>query len=150
MNNGEIVQDSKKAGGPIVFRIGHYQVVKCWDMAAVNMHAGEKIKMFCPSKYANGGAEVYGHFDSFRIPANTDLTYDFEILECEKDTDSINKLVKKWGVGKLKKKTCSMRKMTDKSLDKDPAEKVEETKKNIEVLKKVKAEVKKMKEKVKK
>jgi hypothetical protein len=31
-----------------------------------------------------------------------------------------------------------MRKMTDKSLDKDSKTKVEETKKNIEVLKKVK------------
>lgn len=119
-------------------------------MAAVNMHAGEKIKMFCPSYYANGGAEVYGHFDSFLIPKNTDLTYEFEILECESSTDKINALVKKWGVGKLKKKTCAMRKMTDKSLDKDSKTKIEETKKNIEVLKKVKQEVKKMKEKVQK
>jgi len=112
MKNGELVQDSKKAGGPIVFQIGHYQVVKCWDMAAVNMHAGEKIKMFCPSHWANGGAEVYGSFNSFRIPADTDLTYEFEILECEASVDKINELVKKYGVPKIKKKTCAMRRMT--------------------------------------
>ena len=118
--------------------MGHYQVVKCWDMAAANMHAGEKIKMFCPSQLANGGAEVYGHFDSFRIPANTDLTYEFEIMECEASVDKINKLVKKYGVPKIKKKTCAMRKMTDKSLEKSSKAKIEETKKNVEVLEKVK------------
>lgn len=107
-------------------------------MAAANMHAGEKIKMFCPSQLANGGAEVYGHFDSFRIPANTDLTYEFEIMECEASVDKINKLVKKYGVPKIKKKTCAMRKMTDKSLEKSSKAKIEETKKNVEVLEKVK------------
>jgi hypothetical protein len=33
-------------------------------MASVNMQAGEKIKMFCPAHWANGGAEVYGSFGS--------------------------------------------------------------------------------------
>jgi len=117
-------------------------------MASVNMHAGEKIKMFCPSHWANGGAEVYGHFDSFRIPPNTDLTYEFEILECEASIDKINELVKKYGIPKIKKKTCAMRKMTPKTLEKTSKAKVEETKKNVEVLEKVKEEVKVMKKKV--
>jgi hypothetical protein len=148
MSTGELVQDSKKAGGPIVFQMGHYQVVKCWDMAAVNMHAGEKIKMFCPAHFANGGAEIYGHFDSFKIPADTDLTYDFEILECDSNIDNLNKVVKKYGVGKIRKKTCAMRRMHDSSLEKSTKAKIEETKKNVEVLKKVKEEVKVLKKKV--
>jgi len=95
--------------------MGHYQVVKCWDMAAVNMHAGEKIKMFCPAHFANGGNEIYGHFDSFKIPANSDLTYEFEILECDSNIKKLNELRKKYGVGKIRKKTCRERKMSDQS-----------------------------------
>ena len=56
-----------------------------------SLHAGEKIKMFCPAWSANGGAEVYGDFDSFRIPVNTDLTYDLEVIECQPSIDTINK-----------------------------------------------------------
>jgi len=106
-------------------------VVKCWDMAVVNMHAGEKIKMFCPAHWANGGAEVYSHFDSYRIPPDTDLTYEFDVLECEASIDKINELVKKYGIPKIKKKTCSMRKMVPEISEKSSKAKIEETKKNV-------------------
>lgn len=41
-----------------------------------------------------------------------------------------------------------MKRMTDKSLEKSPKAKIEETKKNVEVLDKVKEEVKILKKKV--
>jgi hypothetical protein len=46
------------------------------------MHAGEKAQLECPSYYAHGGQEVYSHFGSMKIPANSNLIYDLEVLDC--------------------------------------------------------------------
>jgi FKBP-type peptidyl-prolyl cis-trans isomerase len=56
----------------------------------VNMQAGEVIDMECPSYFANGGNEKYGHFGSSTIPANSDLFYQLEVLECEGSINSLN------------------------------------------------------------
>jgi FKBP-type peptidyl-prolyl cis-trans isomerase len=56
--------------------------VKCWDLAVILLHAGEQIKISCPAYLANGGAEMYSQIDSKKIPPNTPLTYNLEILEC--------------------------------------------------------------------
>jgi hypothetical protein len=45
----------------------------------------------CPANYAYGGQEVYGQFDSFRIPEDTDLSYDLSVLNCEPNIDALNK-----------------------------------------------------------
>jgi hypothetical protein len=45
----------------------------------------------CPARYAYGGQEVYGHFDSFKIPENTDLDYELTVINCEHDIDVLNK-----------------------------------------------------------
>jgi FKBP-type peptidyl-prolyl cis-trans isomerase len=47
------------------------------------MQAGETIEIQCPSYYANGGNEIYSHFGSGVLPANSDLFYELEVLECE-------------------------------------------------------------------
>jgi hypothetical protein len=63
------------------------------------MQAGEVIDMTCPTYFANGGNELYTHFGSGTIPANSDMYYELEVMECEgsinalneKNTDSGNK-----------------------------------------------------------
>lgn len=79
-----------KKGAPIVFHQGFYEVIKCWDLAVYMMHTGESITIECPSKFAHGGTRTYGHFDHVFIPADTDITYKIEILECEPTVDLIN------------------------------------------------------------
>ena len=54
------------------------------------MQAGETIDMYCPSYFANGGNELYTHFGSGTIPANSDLFYELEVLECEQSINSLN------------------------------------------------------------
>jgi hypothetical protein len=142
MNDGaELVQDSRHVGSPVIFQMGQYEVAKCWDLSLANMHAGEKIKISCPAVYANGGAETYGDFDSFRIPENTDLTYDLEVLECEPTVNLMNTHMKKYHLDKLKKKTCADRKMVP---DLNPVSENKEDKdkkvlKDVMVLKQIKA-----------
>jgi len=94
------VFDSKeyRKGHPLTFQQGAFKVDKCWDMSVFLMSAGESYTIHCPSFYAKGGEEVYGHFDSFRIPPNTDLTYQIEILECEPTLAEIEKANIKYGL----------------------------------------------------
>lgn len=55
------------------------------------MRAGQTIKLECPAQYAYGGQEVYGHFDSFRIPEDTDLNYELTVLNCEPSIQALNR-----------------------------------------------------------
>ena len=83
-NNMLQVLNSRKInnGKPVTFQQGNFHVVKCWDLAVILLQSGENIRISCPAYLANGGAESYSHFGSQKIPANTPITYDLEILEC--------------------------------------------------------------------
>jgi len=48
---------------PLEFQLGRYYPVKCWDLAIINMHAGEKFEIACPSYYARGGQSFYSDVD---------------------------------------------------------------------------------------
>jgi len=55
------------------------------------MHAGEQAELDCPAFYAHGGAETYSHFGSMKIPADSDLTYSLEVLNCEASPEALNR-----------------------------------------------------------
>lgn len=68
---------------PAYFKIGHYEVSKCWDIAFQQMKQGETARVFCPGFVDQGGninqyhqwGEAYTHIYSNR-------TYEFEMVEC--------------------------------------------------------------------
>ena len=86
------MQDSRKfkKGHPMVFHLGHYQSIKCWELAIISMQAGEVVDMDCPSYFAYGGAPYQSHFGAKMIPANSDLEFKLEVLECQPSIDLIN------------------------------------------------------------
>jgi hypothetical protein len=61
------------------------------------MNLGGQISIACPAYLSNGGREEYSHMGSLKIPSNTPLTYELEVLECEGSIDSINEKSKKHG-----------------------------------------------------
>lgn len=73
------------------------------------LHKGEKLKIECPAYLALGGAEVYSHFDSFRIPNNTPLTFELEVMNCEssKKIKDFNKGNEAFGVAVVKKHSAA-------------------------------------------
>jgi len=71
-------------------------------MSVFMMSKGETIEIYCPSRFANGGATVYSHFDSETVPADTDLRFKIEILECETQLESANKVNLKYKLEPLK------------------------------------------------
>jgi len=91
-DNHEIMEDSRgfKKGHPMTFRLGHWESNKCWELAIVSMQAGEEVDMVCPHYYAYGGVEKWSHFGAKKIPANTDLEFKLEVLECEESIDALN------------------------------------------------------------
>ena len=65
-------------------------MARCWDIALVNLHAHESIKVKCPAFYGYGGISRYGHFGNDVIPSNAELTFVLEVLECQPTVDKIN------------------------------------------------------------
>lgn len=53
------------------------------------------LKIKCPSYLAYGGTPHYGHFENDLIPANSELIFELDILECQPDVEKINKVNKK-------------------------------------------------------
>lgn len=70
-------------GEPKIFRIGHYQVSKCWDIAIQTLKAGEVAKVHCPSDLDTGvNLDQYSDFGSNWVSKNTDISYEIEVEEC--------------------------------------------------------------------
>jgi len=42
------------SGAPKIFRIGHYEVSKCWDIALQQMKIDEKSTIECPAALDKG------------------------------------------------------------------------------------------------
>ena len=59
------------------------RVIKCWEDALVQMQVGEKADIGCPS------ATAYGAKSKPKIPANSDLIFNVEVVSCEWEKSSI-------------------------------------------------------------
>ena len=53
------------------------RVVKCWEDAIINLTVGEKADIGCPAATAYGGSSKPG------IPANSDLIFNVEVVDCQ-------------------------------------------------------------------
>jgi len=86
----EIYNSRREAAGegPKQFRIGNYQVSKCWDMAIQQMSKGQVAKVLCPAFLDKGGSR-----NNFRqsgtawVKEGTDITYEFEVQSCVAQLD---------------------------------------------------------------
>jgi FKBP-type peptidyl-prolyl cis-trans isomerase len=59
------------------------------------MHAGQQLKVSCPSYLAYGGTPKYGHYNLDLIPADSPLVFELDVLECQQGIDKINEVNKK-------------------------------------------------------
>ena len=76
-SNGKVFDSSIPRGEPIKFKIGDFRVISCWEQAIVQLHVGDKADIVCPAKTA------YGARSKPNIPANSDLTFNVEVVSCE-------------------------------------------------------------------
>ncbi|GAB4026901.1 FKBP-type peptidyl-prolyl cis-trans isomerase [Spirosoma gilvum] len=82
--NGTVFDSSEKSlnpqasGEPIQFPIGVGQVIPGWEEGVMKMHKGEKATLVIPSTLA------YGSRANPKIPANSVLLFDIELLDIQK------------------------------------------------------------------
>ncbi|MGD1845778.1 MAG: FKBP-type peptidyl-prolyl cis-trans isomerase [Salibacteraceae bacterium] len=62
-------------GQPIAFPLGENRVIPCWEEGIALLPEGSKAYLFCPSRMAYQDIERPG------IPANSDLTFEVELLK---------------------------------------------------------------------
>ncbi len=83
------VFDSNEGEDPFVFRVGHRQVIKGWDLGIQEFKTGSTGTLFIPSKLGYGKNGV-----GDEIPPHADLIYEIELLEIM-DSKQYNQFMKK-------------------------------------------------------
>ncbi len=74
--DGTQFDSSYDRGQPFQCVIGTGRVIKGWDQGMMGMKVGGKRKLFVPAHLAYGERQI-----GDKIPANSDLTFEIELLE---------------------------------------------------------------------
>jgi FKBP-type peptidyl-prolyl cis-trans isomerase len=70
---------------PVNFLLGASDTFKCFDLALQKLHKGDNATLSCPSFYAWGGARTEAPLGGGIIPYNSDITFDVEVLDCNRE-----------------------------------------------------------------
>lgn len=73
LKNGKVF-DKNTSGKPFVFKLGHGEVIKGWDIGVAGMAVGGERRIIIPAPYAYGKQALPG------IPANSELTFDVKLV----------------------------------------------------------------------
>lgn len=73
LKNGKVF-DKNTSGKPFVFKLGHGEVIKGWDIGVAGMSVGSERRIVIPAPYAYGKQALPG------IPANSELTFDVKLV----------------------------------------------------------------------
>lgn len=77
LDDGTVFDSSRERDDPFGFQLGVGQVIKGWDVGIASMRVGELANLRCTSAYA------YGDRAQNKIPANSTLTFEVEMLSWE-------------------------------------------------------------------
>ena len=75
LEDGTKFDSSHDHGRPFQFVIGSKRVIQGWDLGLMGMKEGGKRKLFVPAELG------YGEREKPRIPANSNLIFEVELLE---------------------------------------------------------------------
>ena len=73
---GNLVDNSYERGEPFEFKIGYGYVIRGWDEGIMDMHIGDKRRIYVPSEMAFGQAGA-----TELVPGDTDLIYEVELVD---------------------------------------------------------------------
>ena len=75
LENGTIFDSTRQRGSPYKVTIGTGQLIKGWEEGLPGMRVGETRKLWVPAKLA------YGEIERPKIPSNSNLIFEVELLE---------------------------------------------------------------------
>jgi FKBP-type peptidyl-prolyl cis-trans isomerase FkpA len=78
LKDGTKFDSSRDRGKPLPFTLGAHEVIAGWDEGVVGMKVGGKRKLIIPPELA------YGSQDKGKIPPNSELTFEVELLSIDK------------------------------------------------------------------
>lgn len=78
LTNDTVFDTSMKTGQPISFKLGQHRVIQGWEEAFALLHAGDKATLRIPASLG------YGPRANGKIPANSELIFDVELLDVTK------------------------------------------------------------------
>jgi len=83
LTNDTVFDSSIPRGQPFKFNLGQGQVIKGWDEGIAYLHVGDKARLTIP---ANLG---YGERATGKIPANSTLIFDVELLDTQEPVNIV-------------------------------------------------------------
>ena len=88
--NDSVFDGTKNAGHPYKFISGAHHVIKGWEMAMKEMHAGDRFTLILPSKLAFGEEGIHDPKNGmYIVPPYAPLLYDIKIISVE-DTPPVS------------------------------------------------------------
>ena len=76
----EVFDETPTSDNPILLHFSANNLISCWLDLSAKMYAGNSYRLYCPANTA------YGNQDLEKIPANSDLIFEIEIIKIYKNT----------------------------------------------------------------
>jgi tetratricopeptide (TPR) repeat protein len=94
LDDGSKFDSSRDRNKPFAFTLGRGQVIKGWDQAFATLRVGDQARLIIPPSLA------YGDKVKKRIPPNSTLTFDVEVLDSKPASlaDALAEVIDKDGV----------------------------------------------------
>jgi hypothetical protein len=96
LKNGRLVSDTKEESGEYKFAVGTGNTWKCLDLAIVQLKAGAKAHIECPSELVYGGAHTIAPLGGETVPYNSDMDFDVEVISCTQNP-GLSAAIINWG-----------------------------------------------------
>lgn len=74
-------------GQPKLFALGNSDVFKCWEMALPKLKKGAHARLSCPEDLVFGGAHTWAPVGGEPIPLHSDIDFDIEVIDCNRNPD---------------------------------------------------------------
>lgn len=78
--NGHIFDTSALDGKPLKLRLGKGELIPAWEEILPLMQAGTQLIMLVPAALGYGPAGLLDEEDRYKVPPNTDLIFQMELV----------------------------------------------------------------------
>lgn len=82
--DGRIFDTSSLDKKPVKLHLGRGEVIPAWEEILLLMQVGTKLMMAVPARLGYGETGLTAEDDSYKVPPNTDLVFEMELVDIKK------------------------------------------------------------------